>query len=91
VSLCGKTGTSQAGGEGTPPHGWFVAFAPAEEPEIAIAVIVENSREGSEVAAPIVRRILETYYGYYEPNFPPEWWPPSWWLGDYVPLTTPGA
>ncbi len=91
VSLCGKTGTSQAGGEGTPPHGWFVAFAPAEEPEVAIAVIVENSREGSEVAAPIVRRILETYYGYYEPNYPPEWWPPSWWLGEYIPLTTPGA
>ncbi len=91
VSVCGKTGTSQAGGEGTPPHAWFGAFAPAEDPEIAIAVIVENSREGSEVAAPIVRRILETYYGYYEPNYPPEWWPPGWWLGEYIPLTTPGA
>lgn len=91
VSVCGKTGTSQTGGETTPPHAWFGAFAPAEDPEIAIAVIVENSREGSEVAAPIVRRIVETYYGYYEPNYPPEWWPPSWWTGDYIPLTTPGA
>ena len=35
--------------------------------------------------------ILETYYGYYEPNFPPEWWPPRWWTGDYVPMTSPGA
>ncbi|GAB4574131.1 MAG: hypothetical protein Kow0077_19090 [Anaerolineae bacterium] len=91
VSVCGKTGTSQTGGETTPPHAWFAAFAPAEDPEIAIAVIVENSREGSEVAAPIVRRILETYYGYYEPNFPPEWWPPRWWTGEYVPLNAPGA
>ncbi len=91
VSVCGKTGTAQAGAGTTPPHAWFVAFAPADEPQIAIAVIVENSREGSEVAAPIVRRILETYYGYYEPNVAPEWWPPNWWKGEYVPLTTPGA
>ncbi len=88
VSVCGKTGTAQTGGENTPPHAWFVAFAPAEEPEVAIAVIVENSREGSEVAAPIVRRILETYYGQYDLNPPPRWWPPQWWLGNYVPLTT---
>lgn len=91
VSVCGKTGTAQAGAGTTPPHAWFAAFAPADEPEIAIVVVVENSREGSEVAAPIVRRILETYYGYYEPNVAPAWWPPSWWKGEYIPLTTPGA
>jgi penicillin-binding protein 2 len=91
VRICGKTGTSETGGETTPPHAWFAAYAPAEEPEIAIVVIVENSREGSEVAAPIVRRIVETYYGYYEPNYPPDWWPPRWWTGEYIPMTSPGA
>ncbi len=91
VSVCGKTGTAQTGGETTPPHAWFVAFAPAEEPQIAIAVIVENSREGSEVAAPIVRRILEAYYGEIDPLLPPDWWPPRWWQGEYEPLETRGA
>ena len=60
ILVCGKTGTAQ-----TPrlqPHAWFNAFAPAEAPEIAVAVIVENSCEGSEVAAPMTRRIMEMYY-----------------------------
>ena len=90
-TLCGKTGTAQTGGETTPPHAWFVAYSPAEDPQIAIAVMVENSREGSEVAAPIVRRILEAYYGLNDPAYPPAWWPPSWWEGEYIPLTAPGA
>ncbi len=91
VSLCGKTGTAQTGGETTPPHAWFAAYAPPEEPEIAIVVVVENSHEGSWVAAPIVRRILETYYGTYDVAYPPNWWPPRWWQGDYEPLVGPGA
>lgn len=61
--VCGKTGTAQTGGELTKPHAWFVAFAPQDDPEIAVAVIVENSCEGSEVAAPLTRRIIEDYYG----------------------------
>ena len=60
ILVCGKTGTAQTGL--TQPHAWFNAFAPAESPEIAIAIIVENSCEGSEVAAPMTRRILELYY-----------------------------
>ncbi len=90
-TVCGKTGTAQTGGENTPPHGWFVAYTPADDPQIAIVVMVENSREGSEVAAPIVRRILEAYYGVSDPAYPPEWWPPQWWEGEYIPLTAPGA
>lgn len=72
VPVAGKTGTAEA-----PPnnsHAWFAGYAPAApytrqdgltitEPEIAVVVIVENSGEGSEVAAPIVRQIIERYYG----------------------------
>ena len=54
-------------------HAWFVGYAPAEpytladgtvieEPEIAIVVMIENSGEGSAVAAPVFRRVVESYY-----------------------------
>ncbi len=76
VVVCGKTGTAQTGGEGVKPHAWFTAFAPQDDPEIAITVIVENSCEGSEVAAPITRRIVEDYYG-----MPHGSWPPLWQTG----------
>jgi len=59
IIMCGKTGTAQN------PHGEdhsvFVAFAPRENPKIAIAVIVENSGEGSKWAAPIASFIVEKY------------------------------
>lgn len=71
--VCGKTGTAEIGGETTKPQAWFVAFVPREDPEIAIVVEVENSCEGSEVAAPLVRRIVEDYYG-----MPHSVWPPLW-------------
>jgi cell division protein FtsI/penicillin-binding protein 2 len=76
VVVCGKTGTAQTGGANTPPHAWFTAFAPQDDPEIAITVLVENSCEGSEVSAPIVRRIVEDYYG-----MPHGEWPPLWQSG----------
>ena len=63
VTTAGKTGTAQTGGEETEPHSWFTGYAPAEEPEIAIAIIMENAGEGSAVAAPMFRRIVELYYG----------------------------
>ena len=62
VGVCGKTGTAQVPGEGKPPHSWFIAYAPADEPQIAIVTLVENGGEGSAVAAPLTRRILEYYY-----------------------------
>jgi penicillin-binding protein 2 len=42
-------------------HAWFVAFAPAEEPRIAIAVLAENAGFGSGTAAPIARAVLDAY------------------------------
>ncbi|MFN8417699.1 MAG: penicillin-binding transpeptidase domain-containing protein [Anaerolineae bacterium] len=85
ISICGKTGTAQ-NEQGAAPNAWFVAYAgPAgRPPEIAVVVFVERSREGSEVAAPIVRRIVESYYG-----LPIADWP-NWWTGEYIPLANPG-
>jgi penicillin-binding protein 2 len=70
-TVCGKTGTAQTGR--IEPHGWFVAYAPADNPQVAVVVITEFSREGSETSAPIARRMLDAYFG--APNEPfPEWW-----------------
>jgi len=59
VTMCGKTGTAQN------PHGkdhsMFVAFAPRENPKIAIAVVVENSGFGATYAAPIASLMIEKY------------------------------
>jgi peptidoglycan glycosyltransferase len=56
VTVAGKTGTA------TNPHGkshaWFVAFAPAAAPRVAIAVVVENVGYGGAFAAPVARRVL---------------------------------
>jgi penicillin-binding protein 2 len=58
-TLAGKTGTAQN------PHGldhaWFVGFAPAEDPQIVAAVIVEQGGHGSSAAAPIVSRLIDFY------------------------------
>ncbi|HYM34149.1 MAG TPA: penicillin-binding transpeptidase domain-containing protein, partial [Steroidobacteraceae bacterium] len=42
-------------------HAWFIAFAPVAEPRIAVAVIVENGGQGGRAAAPVARRIMDTY------------------------------
>jgi peptidoglycan glycosyltransferase len=63
VSVGGKTGTAQDGNR--PPHVWFMAFAPAEDPQVAVAVIVENggrlgdAATGGAVAGPIARQVME--------------------------------
>ncbi|MDB9514191.1 penicillin-binding transpeptidase domain-containing protein, partial [Kamptonema animale CS-326] len=56
----GKTGTSEVVGQ--PSHSWYVAFGPAEKPEIAIAVVVENGGFGAVAAAPIAKEIFKTYF-----------------------------
>lgn len=63
VTVAGKSGTAELGGTGE-PHSWFIGFAPAEAPRVAIAVIVERGGRGGEAAAPIagdlLARALET-------------------------------
>ncbi|MBN1168482.1 penicillin-binding protein 2, partial [Candidatus Woesebacteria bacterium] len=56
-----KTGTAETGGEND-PHAWFTFFAPVEEPEIVVTVLVENGGEGSKVAGPIAREIYDTWF-----------------------------
>ncbi len=62
----GKTGTAQN------PHGkshaWFIGFAPFEDPEIAVAVILENGGSGSGMAAPVIGEYLRRYF-YYQGKF----------------------
>jgi peptidoglycan glycosyltransferase len=68
VTVAGKTGTAQHG-TGAAPHAWFIAFAPAEDPVVAVAVLVEDggnlSQEatGGKVAAPIARSVIEAVLG----------------------------
>ncbi len=61
VICAGKTGTAQVPGKNE-PHAWFAGYAPADNPEIACAVMVENGGEGSKTAAPLFRQVIEKYF-----------------------------
>jgi penicillin-binding protein 2 len=74
IDVSGKTGTSQVisrkKDDKRPederpahlrPHAWFVAYAPSDAPQIAIAVLVEHGEHGSGAAAPIAREMIKTY------------------------------
>ncbi len=64
VTVAGKTGTAQHG-QGKAPHAWFISFAPANDPKIAVAVVVEDGGKlgqegfGGSVAAPIAKAMME--------------------------------
>jgi len=59
VKVAGKTGTAEAPpGE---PHSWWITFAPADDPEIALCVMVENGGRADEAALPIADRLMEAY------------------------------
>lgn len=60
--VAGKTGTAETV-PGQPPHAWFACYAPADQPELVVVVVVEHGGQGSAVAAPLARQILEAYYG----------------------------
>jgi penicillin-binding protein 2 len=61
VTWAGKTGSTEHSGENKKTHSWFVGFAPAENPVIAIAVLVEQSGHGGEISAPIAAKIVSSY------------------------------
>jgi penicillin-binding protein A len=66
VQIASKTGTAEHGTDprNTPPHAWYIAFAPAQTPKVAVAVVVEDgadrlSATGGALAAPIGRAVIE--------------------------------
>lgn len=59
VVVSGKTGTAQNAGE---DHAWYIGYAPADNPSIAIAVFIENGGGGSRVAAPIAGQIIKKHF-----------------------------
>lgn len=62
VAMAGKTGTAQWSSKKA-PHAWFTGFAPYDNPQVVITVMVEEGREGSTVAVPIAREIMQWYFG----------------------------
>ncbi len=64
IEIAGKTGTAQVAGEGSdiPPHGVFVNYAPYEDPEIAVAVLLEHGESGASGASPVAREIMDYYF-----------------------------
>lgn len=70
VQVAGKTGTAEVGtsGDDIPPHTWFTGFAPADDPQIAVAVFIKNGGQsgtegttGGDVSAPIAKAVLQAY------------------------------
>jgi penicillin-binding protein 2 len=61
VAAAGKTGTAQFGNEGK-THAWFTAFAPYDNPEIVVTVVVEGGGEGHTTALPVAREVLVRYF-----------------------------
>jgi len=62
TSVAGKTGTAQFGNEDK-THAWFTCFAPYEQPELVLTVLIEAGGEGYETAAPLAKDILGHYFG----------------------------
>jgi penicillin-binding protein 2 len=77
IPVAGKTGTAQVSQPGVPPIAWFGGYAPYENPEIAVVVMIENGGQGSGVAAPIFRRIIERWYDTRVLDYPPDWFDPE--------------
>jgi peptidoglycan glycosyltransferase len=58
INVAGKTGTAEVG-KGQPTDAWFIAFAPAENPTVAMAIMIEGGGIGGKVAAPAAKPVLQ--------------------------------
>ena len=70
IIVAGKTGTAQ--NPRGKDHAWFIAFAPVDHPQIALAVMVENAGFGGSVAAPIAKNLIQYYLGKPSTTMPKE-------------------
>jgi peptidoglycan glycosyltransferase len=61
VEVAGKTGSADHA-ENKPAHAWFIGYAPYEDPQIVVSVIVESVGTGSDYAVPIAKKILQAYF-----------------------------
>jgi peptidoglycan glycosyltransferase len=62
-TAAGKTGSAEFTDSTSDSHAWFTGFAPAEDPEICVTIIVENAGSGGSFAVPIAKRIFDAYFG----------------------------
>jgi penicillin-binding protein 2 len=62
IQVACKTGTAESHAKSGMPHAWITAFAPYENPEISVTVLIEEGGQGSDVAGPIARDILKAYF-----------------------------
>jgi len=62
IKVACKTGTAELHATSGLPHAWFTAYAPAKNPEITLLVMVEEGGQGSDIAGPIAKEILKTYF-----------------------------
>lgn len=66
INICGKTGTAEHDDKpnvNEPPHSWFIGFAPYENPQVAVAVIVEDGGQGGGAAARIAGQVMKSALG----------------------------
>lgn len=61
IDICGKTGSAEFANE-TNAHAWFTAFAPCDDPQIVLTVMIEGGGEGSDVAVPAAKTIFESFF-----------------------------
>ena len=62
-TAAGKTGSAEFNSETSDSHAWFTGFAPADDPEICVTIIVEDAGSGGSYAVPIAKRIFDAYFG----------------------------
>lgn len=62
IQIACKTGTAEFGDPKERTHAWLTAFAPAENPQVVVTALVEAGGEGSDVAAPVVKKVLEAWF-----------------------------
>jgi peptidoglycan glycosyltransferase len=68
VKVAGKTGTAETGPAGTTPHSWFIGYAPADNPRVAVAAMFEHRGSGSDFATPAAQRVMRAALEAYRPD-----------------------